>query len=127
MRKHLLLGVAAAAMLLVTAAAADDAASYRAGLELYERGHYAAALDALARSADAGNVRAQEMAGFMLLAGPALYGSAVPRDRAGGRAWLLRAARSGSAPARAMVCGRGSEASAACAGLPALSAEASAR
>lgn len=83
-------------------AAPDD---YERGLALYDRGEYSAALELFSSAARAGHVRSLEIAAIMRLAGPALYGAAVARDRAKAEAWLARAAQSGSAVARHLECG----------------------
>lgn len=93
------------AMAACAAQAAAPAELYEQGLALYTTGHYGAALRAITEAAERGHLRAQEMAGLMRLAGPALYGSQVARDVAAGRAWLIRAGQAGSEVGRRMACG----------------------
>lgn len=85
------------------AAAATPAEELAAGLACYERGEWAAALASLERAAEAGDRRAQEMAGFMRWLGPSHYGAALPRDRAAALRWFERAATGGSEVGRAMA------------------------
>lgn len=87
--------------------AAPPERSFEEALALYEEGRYGAALRLIADAAEAGHVRAQEVAGLMLLAGPKLYGNEVPRDAAAGRAWLIRAAGAGSEVGRHFACRSG--------------------
>ena len=68
-------------------------------MEAYERSHYAESVSLLKRAAEDNDGRAQEMLGFMLLHGSALYGSAVPQDPAMARHWLQKAASQGSGAA----------------------------
>lgn len=58
----------------------------------YEVQHYDRALALYEELATAGDARAAELAGQMLLFGEALYGTAVPRDRARATRWLRQAA-----------------------------------
>ena len=72
----------------------------------YEVQHYAAALAAFERAGEAGDLRAQEIAGLMHLYGSGLYGAQVPRDEKRAEAWLVRAALQGSEAARAILARR---------------------
>jgi TPR repeat protein len=69
----------------------------------YEVQHFASALAAYERAAQAGDVRAQEIAGLMCLYGGALYGDAVPRDLDRARRWFAMAAGNGSEVARNLL------------------------
>jgi TPR repeat protein len=69
----------------------------------YEIQHFASALAAYERAAQAGDVRAQEIAGLMCLYGGALYGDAVPRDLDRARRWFAMAAGNGSEVARNLL------------------------
>jgi TPR repeat protein len=71
-------------------------ALYDEGLAHYEAGRYADALTAFTKAAHAGHLRAQEIAGFMNLLGPRLYGEGVAEDRGAAQRWLARAAGQGS-------------------------------
>jgi TPR repeat protein len=68
-------------------------------IQAYERSHYAESVRLLRPAAEGGNLRAQEMLGFMHLYGSALYGAEVPRDPDQARYWLQRAAAAGSSVA----------------------------
>jgi TPR repeat protein len=68
-------------------------------MDAYERSHYAESVRLLRPAAEGGEVRAQEMLGFMHLYGPVLYGAEVPRDPEQARYWLERAAVAGSSVA----------------------------
>jgi TPR repeat protein len=68
-------------------------------IQAYERSHYAESVRLLRPAAEGGNLRAQEMLGFMHLYGPALYGAEVPCDPDQARYWLQRAAAAGSSVA----------------------------
>ena len=98
----MLLALLAGAAPMVAGAAepADDVAVAAAR---YERGEWAAVLEPLERAADAGDARAQEMAGFMRWLGPALYGPALLRDRNAALRWFERAATGGSEVGRLMA------------------------
>lgn len=82
--------------------AESDALVARA-LAHYHAGAFAAAYREFSAAADAGNVRAQEMAGFMGLAGPSVY-TGVPREPGTAMHRLQQAADSGSGIARAVAC-----------------------
>ena len=109
------------ACLLMAAAMAFPAAALANGdlepaMEAYERSHYAESVRLLRPAAEGGDLRAQEMLGFMHLYGPALYGAEVPRDPEQARYWLERAAAAGSTVAmRGLTWIKGHPASAAAA------------
>jgi len=80
--------------------AADELGhTFNQALEAYERSHYADSVRLLELAAAGNDARAQEMLGFMYLYGPALYGTAVPRNIDRARHWLQKAAAAGSEPA----------------------------
>jgi hypothetical protein len=65
---------------LALAAQASQASESRAlGESEYEVQHYAAALAAVERAGESGDLRAQEVAALMHLYGSALHGTQVPR------------------------------------------------
>lgn len=85
--------IAAAVAFPPTTLAAED---LEGALDAYERSRYAESMQLLRPAAAGGDLRAQEMLGFMHLYGPALYGAQVPRDPDQARYWLQRAAAAGS-------------------------------
>ncbi|WP_326535267.1 sel1 repeat family protein [Pseudorhodoferax sp.] len=87
---------ACAALLLNHAAAATPEQLYQLALEAQSARAYPQMLDLLRQSARAGNVEAQEMLGLALLAGPAVYGPAVPADRCEATHWVRQAFAQGS-------------------------------
>jgi len=87
----------AAGMAFPAAALAKD--DLERAIDAYEHSHYAESVRLLRPAAQGGNLRAQEMLGFMHLYGAALYGAEVPRDPNQARYWLERAAASGSSVA----------------------------
>jgi hypothetical protein len=64
---------------------------------------YAGTIEPLRRASRDGNMRAQEILGFMLLYGERLYGQAVKADVREGVAWLQRAEAQGSEVAPHML------------------------
>lgn len=86
--------ILAAAIAFPATALANDA--LEPAFEAYERSHYAESVKLLRPAAEGGDLKAQEMLGFMHLYGEALYGAEVPRDREQARYWLQRAAAAGS-------------------------------
>lgn len=84
-------------------AAQAETPSLEQAMNDYERGRYVKAEEGLRAAAEAGNVRAQELLGFMYANGPKAYpGIALnPHEAA---LWFERAARGGSASARYMYC-----------------------
>jgi len=87
----------AAAMVFPAAALAHG--ELELAMDAYEHSHYAESVRLLRPAAEGGELRAQEMLGFMHLYGPALYGTEVPRDPEQARYWLERAAAAGSSVA----------------------------
>lgn len=88
--------IAAAMAFPATALAEDD---LDRAIEAYQRSHFAESVRLLRPAAQGGNLRAQEMLGFMHLYGATLYGTQVPRDPEQARYWLERAAAAGSSVA----------------------------
>lgn len=84
----------AAAMAFPPTALSND--GLERALDAYEDSHYAESVRLLRPAAEGGDLRAQEMLGYMHLYGPALYGSEVPRNLDQARYWLQRAAAAGS-------------------------------
>ena len=76
---------------------------FQLALEAQTARDYRAMLEELRQAASQGNPEAQEMLGMVLLAGPTLYGSAIPADRCEARHWMLRAASRGSDTARVQL------------------------
>ncbi|GAB1576468.1 sel1 repeat family protein [Bordetella petrii] len=74
--------------------------AYQLALEARTARDYAAMLAFLRQAGEAGELAAQEMLGSVLLAGPALYGDAVPADPCEAALWVRRAAAQGSAVGR---------------------------
>ena len=74
--------------------------TYQLALEARTARDYAAMLAFLRQAGEAGELAAQEMLGSVLLAGPALYGDAVPADPCEAALWVRRAAAQGSAVGR---------------------------
>jgi len=74
--------------------------TYQLALEARTVRDYAAMLALLRQAGEAGELAAQEMLGSVLLAGPALYGDAVPADPCEAASWTRRAAARGSAVGR---------------------------
>lgn len=99
-RALVILAVACLLHPLAAAAQRDTRNAYAEGLAEYEAGHYREAISWLAVAGENGDLRAQQMLGFMYLYGEALYGAAVPRDVGMARAWLYRAEAQGSGVAR---------------------------
>jgi TPR repeat protein len=91
--------------LLVSAAHAQNAeVFYERAMARYEIGDFAGAYTEFSAAGDAGHVRSQEIAGLMRLAGPLLYGAAVPRDDDAAMHWMLKAAAAGSEMAQHLTC-----------------------
>lgn len=102
---HLLsLCLAAAAFAALAASATPAAAApqhtseqlYQMALESQSAREYPAMLQLLRRAARAGHVEAQEMLALVLLAGPTVYGAAVPADRCEAGHWSREAFARGS-------------------------------
>jgi hypothetical protein len=88
--------VAAACVLGAAAWAAQAQAVSAAADTAYDQGRYAQALALYVAASDAGDTRAAERAGEMLLLGPVLYGAQVPKqDFERALRHLVRAARDG--------------------------------
>ena len=69
----------------------------------YAHARYVRAEGGLRDAAKRGDVRAQEVLGFMYAFGPNLY-PGIPHDRHEATVWFERAARGGSHSARYMYC-----------------------
>ncbi len=95
--KHL--AAAVLALLLSSATVADALPSLADAQQAYHQGHYRRSLALFERLAAARDAEAAECAGFMLLAGEAMYGLQVRRDSERARRYLLQAAAAGRAPA----------------------------
>lgn len=96
---RLLLSCSLACMLVThhTARAADDC---RDGFGALEEYNYTRALPLIEKCAEAGDMRAQEALGMLMIHGEALLGSSIDSDPARAYEWLSRAAAQGSEPAR---------------------------
>lgn len=91
--------LACAAALPATAHAFEWASpmqKYQMALEAQSVGEYARMVALLREAGEADHVPAQEMLGLALLAGPLVYGEAVPTDRCEAGKWMRRAAAQGS-------------------------------
>lgn len=84
------------ALLLSQAQATTPEQLYQLALEAQSDRAYPRMLDLLRQSARAGHVEAQEMLALALLAGPVVYGPAVPADRCEARHWVGQAFAQGS-------------------------------
>lgn len=98
------LTLSAITLWVACAAAAGAAEAPENGLASFRRGAYREALMELSATAERGDVRAQEILGFMYLHGPSLYGAAVPQDRDRAMHWFGRAARAGREVSQHMMC-----------------------
>ncbi len=101
---HNVLNPAILAILLASVASAQEVPSIDAARRAYHTGDYGRSLalfERLARERD--DAEAAESAGFMLLQGPALYGSQVRRDPARATVLLVQAARAGRPGAEFML------------------------
>ncbi|MDR6889981.1 MULTISPECIES: sel1 repeat family protein [Variovorax] len=76
---------------------------FQLALEAQTARDYRTMLDELRQAAGQGSAEAREMLGMVLLAGPALYGSAVKADRCEARGWMLKAALQGSDTAKTQL------------------------
>lgn len=74
--------------------------AYQLALEARTLQDYPAMLSLLRMAGEAGNLRAQEMLGSVLLAGSTLYGDAIRADPCEAARWIWRAALQGSAVAK---------------------------
>lgn len=74
--------------------------TYQLALEARTGHDYAAMLALLREAGGAGDVRAQELLGGTLIAGPALYGDAIASNLCEAAMWARRAADQGSVVAR---------------------------
>jgi hypothetical protein len=88
----------------ITPPPASASDSMREALAEYQNGSYAQALNRFEAMARRGSGEAQEIAGFMYLGGPRLYGDAVPYDRDRASYWFERAAQNNRDVARHMLC-----------------------
>ena len=79
----------------VGAAVADAMPSLTDAQQAYHQGQYRRSLALFERLAASRDAEAAECAGFMLLAGEAMYGQQVRRDAERARRYLLQAAASG--------------------------------
>jgi len=99
-RAPLRLALCVAALVLSSAAIAQTAVSQQAIFEQamvgYERQHFVAAFEALARLADAGHPEAARIALLMRAHGPRLFGQRFEVDPARRTAWLEAAATTAS-------------------------------
>lgn len=103
--KRILLACLASAMLATVggsaqAAGESDLAQAHEAVENYR---YGVALNHFRDAAAKGNLRAQRIVGQMLMAGEALYGPEVRRDRAEGERWLALAAANGCEISRRLL------------------------
>ncbi|VFR28697.1 TETRATRICOPEPTIDE REPEAT FAMILY PROTEIN [plant metagenome] len=93
----LALGCAAALSPAALAAEwASPSQKYQMALEAQSVGEYTRMVALLREAGEADHVPAQEMLGMALLAGPTVYGEAVPTDRCEAGKWMRRAAAQGS-------------------------------
>ena len=74
--------------------------TYQLALEARTERDYPAMLALLREAGSAGDVRAQELLGSVLLAGPTLYGASIQSDVCEAASWSRRAAGQGSEVAR---------------------------
>jgi TPR repeat protein len=81
---------------LGSASADPGDAAYARALSEYEVCHYREAVADLREAAQAGNERAAQMLGMMLVVGPTLYGDQLPADAAEGLRWLRASASKGN-------------------------------
>lgn len=93
--------IAAGCAAQVTAVAA--ATTLEQAMDDYEHGRYVKAEEGLRAAAEGGNLRAQELLGFMYAYGPKTY-PGIPHNPHEAALWFERAARGGSASARYMYC-----------------------
>lgn len=96
------------AVLIATACASAltqeaHAPTIEQAMDDYKHARYAKAEEGLRAAAKRGDVRAQELLGFMYSFGPKVY-PGIPYDRHAAAMWFERAARGGSASARYMYC-----------------------
>jgi len=101
--ERLALWLVAAAALVLPAPGANAQDEYEPAMEAIPSCADPCALEALRTGAESGDVRAQEVLGFMLLNGERLYGPGVHQNIAEGLMWLRRAAEHGSAVAGFIV------------------------
>jgi TPR repeat protein len=82
---------------------ADASETWTQALEALGDYNYLKAVPLIRDSARAGNVRAQEMLGLMLIHGEALVAGTLQPDRAEALSWLAKAAAGGSEVARHLL------------------------
>lgn len=103
MLKRLVFVLLASAACAPGLCAQGGTANFEQAMDDYEHARYARAEGALRTAAEQGNVRAQEVLGFMYAFGPSLY-PGIHYDRHEAVVWFDRAARGGSESARFMFC-----------------------
>ena len=101
--RRLVAGVLISAGCAPTLMAQAGAPGIVQALNDYERARYVRAEAGLRVAAEQGNVRAQELLGFMYAYGPTVY-PGIAYNRYEAAMWFERAARGGSVSARYMYC-----------------------